>query len=66
MLIVLIVKKWASLIRLGKWMYNPATQVQVLTDAELGSYYLSFIMFTNNLMSITALQKKNLKYVTKQ
>jgi hypothetical protein len=24
---------------LGKWMYNPATQVQVYTDANLGSYF---------------------------
>jgi hypothetical protein len=23
----------------GKWMYNPATQIQVPTDADLGSYY---------------------------
>ena len=28
-----------KLIWLGKWMYNPATKVQVFTDADLGSYY---------------------------
>ena len=24
---------------LGKWMYNPTTQIQVLTEANLDSYY---------------------------
>ena len=39
-LIVADVKKWANLTWLGKWMYNLATQVQVLADIDLGSYYL--------------------------
>jgi hypothetical protein len=34
-MIVTVVLTW-----LGKWMYNSATQFQVLTDSNLGSYYL--------------------------
>jgi hypothetical protein len=34
-MIITVVLTW-----LGKWMYNSATQFQVLGDSNLGSYYL--------------------------
>jgi hypothetical protein len=32
-------KKWAYFSWLGKRMYNPTTQVHILSNADLGSYY---------------------------